>query len=198
MALQTLAAKVQPETKEQYQRALEESGANTANQFIEMLLESFLNPKTETVEVPTPTQAQTEALQLKDNEIGRLKTENSLTDDSLKEATRLIQELKDKIQSLETSKRELENRPPEQLKLENNQVLVDLEPVPLHVLKIEADVKARKLKNPVALATILKDCFWETIRDGRYVPHRIWSETEIKRVHQAIDKAKAERINNAD
>jgi hypothetical protein len=186
MALVAISAKVEPEVKSEFERAFELSDAQTRNQFFEILLEAFLNPKTKEVEVPRPTAEQLEEIQLKENEIGRLKTAIDLETEKLKEEN---ENLKGEITLKSDRITELENRPPEGVKIGENQVLVNLEPVISHVLNIEADVASRKGKGTFTRESILKNCFWETIKDGRYVPYKIWSDFEISKVIQGIKKS---------
>jgi uncharacterized coiled-coil DUF342 family protein len=193
MALQTLAAKVTPETKEQWNKAHEESGANTANQFIEMLLESFLNPKTKPVPVPTDEQAA--ALEAKQAEISRLKTELDLINSGSQENLNRVSDLQTEIENLKAeinSKTEiiqaLENKPAG-LMLEPNQEIITIPPVVSLVLDKEAAIAKQKSGKDYTRTDILLNTFWDGIVKGRSYPFKIWTKRDLEKIKQQLKPA---------
>ena len=211
MPLMNLQAKVQQEVLEQFNTALAESDAGTKNQFIEMLLEAFLNPKTKTLQVPTPTEQQKEEIQIKDNEIGRLETNVSLKEDEIGElqteqvlTSRLIQEKDEQIgnlnQKIDTLNHEIgtlnhgiENlkkgslEKPEGLILEENQVIVTLPPLAAAVLDIERAFAEKKSKQPVSRETLLFDTFWIGITKGESYPYKVWGNSDLRKIQSQLE-----------
>lgn len=187
MALQQFNLKLLPETIEQWKNSFSNSEAQTANEFVELLLERFLNPKTQKIEVlPADFQQQIQNLQ---NEIGQLKTSLSFKDDQISELETRNAELERQISELETRNAELETNPPAPgLTLRENDHIITIPPVIDMVLKKEAEIAAQKSKKVFSGTDILLNCFWETIKDGRYIPFKIWSGGELA---QAVKQLKA-------
>ena len=186
MALVVLSGKVLPETKEQFKEAFENSEAMTHNEFVELLLETFLNPKTKEVEVPTPTADQMEAIQLKDNEIGRLKMQI----DSL---NKVSQEWKDKADALETEglalKTQVEAKPTG-LKIADNQALLTFPPVVSLVLDKEAEIAKRQTGKEFSKQEILLNSFWDSITKGAAYPLKVWSANDLKNLKKQLQPEK--------
>jgi hypothetical protein len=170
MALEVLSGKVQPEVKEQFQAAQSNSEALTFNAFLELLLEAYLNPKTKNVDVPRPTEEQLQEIQLKDNEIGRLKTAYDLKNqevEALGEECRLL------------DKQLQEKQAPG---LEAGQIILTIPPIIGKVLELEAETAKRKSGKEFSFQDILLNNFWESIKNGVSHPFRIWSSSELAKV----------------
>jgi hypothetical protein len=176
MALVVLQGKVLPEVFDNFKRAQENSGAETFNQFMEMMLEAYLNPKTKTIEVVKPTEEQAREIQLKDNEIGRIKTQLSLSADQL--AAR-----DEQVRSLQAQVDELVNRGPVrefvQPELGENQVLIDLPPIVALVIDREAAIARKKSGKEFSRGDILLNNFWESIENGQSYPFKVWTRSEL-------------------
>lgn len=192
MALQVFSGKVTPEVAEQFKAAQENSEAQTFNAFMEMLLEAFLNPKTKPV--PTPTEEQAQALQLKDNEIGRLQTNCSLIESTNQELKNEILKLKNRTAELEARNAELENNPAPApaLELADDQIIVTIPPIMSSVLDIEKEVAEKKTRKPWTVGDLLLNNFWESIKNGVSYPFRIWSSTELANLAKQIKEIEAE------
>ena len=208
-----LQARVTEEIFNLFHETLKESDARTKNEFVEMLLESFLNPKTKTVQVPTPTEQQKEEIQIKDNEIGRLETNVSLKEDEIKELQEdqnlkagIIQEKDELIgnlnQKIDTLKHEIGNlnhgienlkkgslEKPEGLILEENQVIVTLPPLAAAVLDIERAFAEKKSKQPVSRETLLFDTFWIGITKGESYPYKVWGNSDLRKIQGQLENA---------
>ena len=177
MPLEVLSGKVAPEVKEQFQLAQQNSEATTHNQFIELLLEAFLNPKTKPVEVPTPTDSQLFELQLKENEVGKWKSAYDLKNqevEAMGEETRLLTKQLQEIQAPG---------------LEAGQIILTIPPIIANVLEIEAATAKRKSGKEFSMADILLNNFWESIKNGVSHPFRIWSTAELAKVAKELKPA---------
>lgn len=186
MPLVAISAKVEPEVKAQFDQAFEASEAATKNQFYELLLERFLNPKTQPVEVPTPTADQlAEIEQIKQecqNEIGRLKTAHSLEVDQLKSENEQLETDKQGLADLVMAK-------PEGLKLEKNQSVLTFPPVIAAVLDKEAEIAKRQTGKEFSRQDILMNSFWESITNGAAYPLKIWSATDLMKLKKQLEAA---------
>ena len=177
MALEVLSGKLTPEVKEQFQTAQQNSEALTFNAFVELLLEAYLNPKTKQVEVPRPTAEQINEIQLKDNEIGRLKTAYSLIESNNQELQAEILKLTTRNTELETSNAQPKTHHPAPGTIE-----ILLPPIIAKVLEVEAETAKRKSGKEFSFADILLNNFWESIKNGVSHPFRIWSSAELAKV----------------
>lgn len=184
--LVVLSAKVDPEVKAMFDRAFDETEATTKNQFYEILLESFLNPKVKPVDNPDHVKL----IQEQETKIKQLTSEIEAFQGAKNESDKLIAETQHQNSILENQLKELENRPPEGLKLEPNQGLITYPQIIGLVLDKEAEKAARIAKKPFNRADILLNCFWETIKDGSYTPYRLWSNAELKRAVKSLTEQK--------
>jgi hypothetical protein len=195
--LLTISAKVTQETADQFTTAFEASGCETKNQFYELILERYLNPKTKPVEVARPTSEQLQEIQLKDNEIGRLKSAYGLEAaqvEAMGEECRLLnQQLNDAKEQIAA----LSNTPPEpgteKEPLPKEQVLVTLSPIMSVVLDIESELASKRNKQEVSRAQILENCFYATIDEGRYNPHRLWSQSELRQLAKQLKEVELQQ-----
>jgi hypothetical protein len=179
MALINLQGKVLPEVLEKFKAAQENSECETFNQFVEILLESFLNPKTRTVEIPTPTAAQLQEIQLKENEIGRIKIEFDFRDQHIEELTAENSTLRQQLSESAT-------RNPEPVTPNPDQFLLTIPPIMSAVLDIEQEVAKKKSGKDFSIGDLLLNNFWESIVNGASYPFRIWSKAELTRLAKNI------------
>lgn len=190
MALKVLSVKVDPDVWEQWRDTQEKSEAATGNQFVELLLESFLNPKTKTVEVATPTEAQTEALQLKENEIGRLKIQIDQLNEKLHERPEIdpdaIENMKAEIQQKAARISELENQPPKGLEIGENQVLITIPPVVEKVIDKEIQI-GNKHGGNFSRADLLLNTFWESVTKGASYPFKVWTKNDLIKIKKQLE-----------
>lgn len=185
-SLKNLQSKVTDETYDLYEQTLENSECTSRGQFVELLLESYLNPKTKPVEVEKATSKQIEEIQLKENEIARLKTD---LDFKKQEIEALGEECRIYNKQLNDAKKKLEELITTPEPLSKEQVLVTLSPVMSVVLDIEAELASKRKKQEVSRAQILENCFFETIDKGRYDPHRYWDRSELRDLTKQIIEA---------
>ncbi len=179
MALQVFSGKVSPEVAEQFKAAQENSEALTFNAFMEMLLEAYLNPKTKQVEVPLPNFVPLHEIQLKDNEIGQLKTAIDLKNQE-------IEALGEETRTLTRQLNEARAKQPEPLKLEENQVVLTIPSIVAATLKVEQEVAKKKSGKDFSIGDILLNNFWESIKNGASHPFRIWSQSELSNLAKQI------------
>lgn len=190
MPLVVLSEKVQPEVLEQWKKAKEESEAQTGNQFVELILEAFLNPKVKTVHAVKPSDEQAAEVLNLSNEIGRLKTLIDLQKDQILTLEEANNELGHRNAELETRPEPGTRNPePGTVKLEVNQEIITVPPVVSEILNQEAATAARKSGKQFSRGDILLNCFWETIKDGQFVPFKIWSNSELKEVTKKVQAA---------
>jgi hypothetical protein len=173
----TISSKVTQETSDQFTAAFEASGCETKNQFYELILERYLNPKVKTVDVPRPTDEQLQELQLKDNEIGRIKTAYDLKSD---EVVALGEELRLLTKALQ------EKQAPG---LDEGQIILTIPPIIGKVLEVEAATAKRKSGKEFSFGDILLNNFWESIKNGVSHPFRIWSSSELAKVANDLKPA---------
>lgn len=189
MATEVLSIRVLADVKARYQEAFEISGCQTPTSFLETILEAYQNPKTKTVEVPTPTAEQLQELQLKDNEIGRLKSAYSVIESN-------NTELQAEILRLTNRNAELESQPvpapAPTLELADDQIIVTIPPIMSLVLDVEQEIAEKKTRKPWTVGDLLLNNFWESIKNGVSYPFRIWSSTELANLAKQIKEIEAE------
>jgi len=178
MALVSLQGKVTPEVLEQFNTAKENSEAGTFNAFFELLLEAYLNPKTKPVEVPTPTVEQQNALQLKDNEIGRLQQWNGTLTETNELLTSENLELKQLVESTPI---------PTNLVLEDGQEVITIPPIVRLVLNEEAEIAKRKTGRDFTHGDILLNSFWESVEVGRVYPFKQWTRSDLVKLKKQLE-----------
>jgi hypothetical protein len=169
--------KVLPDIKQQFEDAYAQSECTTFNQFFEMVMEAYLNPKTKPVEVPRPTDEQLAEIQLKDNEIGRLKIDLGFKQDA--------------IERLESEKRDLSTQLeeiPQSLKLEANQRIITIPPIVGLVLDREAATAKKKGGKDFTHEDILLNSFWESITNGAAHPFHVWSNYELAQLKKQLQE----------
>jgi len=182
MALVVLSGKVTPEVQEQFKAAQEASEAMTHNAFLELLLEAFLNPKIKNNDVPRPTAEQLQELQLKDNEIGRLQIQIDFANTEVSEKV-------EKIETLQRHISEWNQQEPAQFEPIEGQELISIPTIIAYVLDKEAQTAMRKSGKKLGRADILLNCFWETIKIGRYTPFLLWSNRELSEAVKSLKTA---------
>ena len=185
MPLEVLSEKVQPSVRELYKKAKEESEAQTGNQFIELLLEQFLNPKVRTVEVVKNTPETDQLIQQLQNEIGRLKIEIDFKNQTIEAHEETLKQLGEKVSSIVEPV-------PTVPQLSEDQIIVTIPPIQKVILELEATAAAKKGKT-FSNSDILLNCFWQTVKNGRYNLYRIWSESEIAREILKLKEANAQK-----
>jgi len=178
MALTSLQGKVTPEVLEQFNVAKENSEAQTYNAFIELLLEAFLNPKTKNVEVPIPTEVQKNELQLKDNEIGRLKQWNNTLTETNESLTSEISTLKQTVESTPQ---------PIGIVLEPCQEVITIPPIVALVLNKESEIAKRKTGKDFTHGDILLNSFWESVEVGRVYPFYQWTKGDLVKLRKQLE-----------
>lgn len=179
-----IGAKVTQETADQFNEAFQASGCETKNQFYELILERYLNPKTKPVEVPRPTADQLQEIQLKDNEIGRIKSAYDLKAaevEALGEESRLLSK-----QLFEATAKLKEQQPAAVPELIEGQIILTIPPIMSAVLDIEQEIAEKKSGKKFTIGDLLLNNFWESIVNGASHPFRIWSGTELTRLAKQI------------
>ncbi len=184
MALVVLSGKVTPEVSDQFKEAQANSEAQTHNQFLELLLEAFLNPKIKMVEVPTPTAEQAEALQLLQNEIGRLNIE---LDFKKEEITALGEECR--LLEKQLSETKEQNVSAVLYEPSAYEVLLKIPPIVAMVLDKEAAAANKKSGSVFTRQDILLNSFWESIENGRSYPFLVWSNSELSAIKKQLQSA---------
>lgn len=194
MALVVLQGKVLPEVKEQFQSSQEEAQARTFNAWVELLLESWNNPKTK--EIPTPTEEQTAELesirQECQNKIGRLQTSHTL---ELEKKDEIIQQLTAQLEQLEAQPPapaptpEPEPAPAPKLEPGENQVLIDLPPVVAVVLDRERSTAQKKSRQEFSRADLLLNTFWDGIVKGAAYPFKVWTKSDLTKITNQLKAA---------
>lgn len=185
-----LQSKVTQETYNLYESTLQNTEAKTRGEFVEMLLEAFLNPKTKPV--PTPTEEQTQALQLLNNEIGRLKSAYSVIEANNQELQAEILRLTNLNSDLETRNAELENNNPEPApapQLADDQILLTIPPIISAAIEAEQQAAKKKSGKDFTVGDILLNNFWESIVNGRSYPFRVWSSAELANLAKKVKEA---------
>jgi hypothetical protein len=175
-----IGAKVTQETADQFNEAFQASGCETKNQFYELILERYLNPKTKPVEVVKPSAQQIEEIQLKDNEIGQW---NSMIETA-------NQELQAEILRLTNLNSELESRQPEPSpvpELVEGQELITIPPIVRLVLDKEAAIAKRKTGKDFTHADILLNSFWESVEVGRVYPFYAWTKSDLVQLKKQLE-----------
>jgi len=189
--LMTISARLTQETADQFTAAFEASGCETKNQFYELILESYLNPKTKPVEVPRPTEDQLQEIQLKDNEIGRWRTACDLEAahvEAMGEECRLLSK---QLNEAKAQILELSNTPPvssQVPELVEGQIILTIPPIMSAVLDIEQEIAEKKSKRKWTIGDLLLNNFWESITNGASHPFRIWSGAELTRLAKQIQE----------
>lgn len=183
MPLQPFSGKVSTEVAEQFKAAMNESEAMTFNAFMELLLEAYLNPKTKTVEVPRPTTDQLQEIQLKDNEIGRLKQAIQTGEQQINELQTLNAQLETQNAILEQSQNQPVGEPVEPIE---GQITINIPPIMSIVLDIEHEFAKKKSGKDFSIGDLLLNNFWESIVNGASHPFRIWSSSELTSLAKQI------------
>ena len=183
MPLVNLQGKVDPDVRDQFNEAKDASDAATYNQFVEMLLEAFLNPKTKQVEIPTPTAEQLEAIQLKENEIGRLLIQVDQLKDDLAGQIETTQQMEGETRQL---KQQLESKP-DGLTLAENQTILTFPPVIAAVLNKEAEIAKRQTGKDFSRQDILMNSFWDSITKGAAYPLKVWSANDLRQLKKQLE-----------
>jgi len=130
-----------------------------------------------------------ESIQLLNNEIGRLKTLLDLTQkdcEDLKEAAMLL-----KAQA-ESAEADLINLQRTGMKLEENQIILSLNPVILAILDEEVKAAQKQTGKEFSKGDIIKNLIWDTIRRvSNYPLHKLWSSGEIAQKVKSIKEKTA-------
>jgi hypothetical protein len=172
--LVNLQVKTASEVLTQFEEAYAASECTTKGQFMEAILEAYLNPpKPKTVEVGR--QEDTAEIQNLTNEIGRLKI---LIDQLKQECIQMNGLYTDAKQTMIVLEDELNNREAVPV-IGNNQVIITIPPIALKVLEIEAITAKRKTGKEFSIEDVLINSFWESITVGRVYPWRAWSSGEL-------------------
>lgn len=180
MPLVVLSEKVQPDVLELWKKSKEESEAQTGNQFVELILEKYLNPKVRTVEIVKRTIEDEQEIQNLTNELGRLKTLLTFKDETIESHELTLKQLGDKVASM------VDNVP--NVPILENQVILNLSPKVLEVAKIEAAAAEKQTKKPFSLEDVFTQNFWASIVEGKAYPWRVWSNSEISAIEKRIAK----------
>ena len=155
-----------------------------------MLLKAYLNPKTKPV--PTPTDEQAQALQFKDNEIGRYRSALDL-------AREEVENLKIQVSELKSRNLELENQPAPTpapaLTLADDQIIVTIPPIMSAVLEKEKEVAKRKSGKDFSISDLLLNNFWESVVNGVSRPFQIWTKQELSRLATKIKEQQTPEAN---
>lgn len=184
--LRNLQSKVADETYDLYEQTLADSECTSRGQFVELLLESYLNPKTKTVDVPRATADQLQELQLKDNEIGRLKQALEFSKEELNAMTE-----ESRIFSRQLAELQQQGpKPADPVEPVEGQIILTIPPIMSAVLDIEKEIAEKKSKRQWTIGDLLLNNFWESITNGASHPFRIWSGAELTRLAKQIQEVK--------
>jgi len=181
--LVNLQVKTSQETFRQFEDAYSTSECTTKGQFLEAIIESYLNPpKGKTVEVTK--QEDQDTIQNLTNEIGRLKIEIDLKEDDINKATDLYVEVAGNLANLE---RELNEKPVPVIS--EYEVLLAMPPIMSRVLDIEAATAFKKTGERFTKQDILLNSFWESVTVGRVYPWKAWSRSELAKLATELKAA---------
>jgi len=179
--LVNLQVKTSAETFREFENAYGESECNTKGQFLESIIEAYLNPpKGKTVEVSK--QEDQDTIQNLTNEIGRLKIEIDLKDEKMKELYE--DSSKDLDKKLELI-RELEAQQAA-LVIPINQHIITIPPIIKKVLDIESVTAKKKTGKDFSIEEILLNSFWDSVVIGRVSPFRQWSSGELSNLAKQL------------
>ena len=181
--LENLQLKTTPETLKLFEEIFEESGCTTKGQFIEAILEAYLNPpKGKNIEVSKPED--TAAIQNLTNEIGRLKIERDFLKDENARLESMYTDTNRTALELQEEVRTLQAGPV----IGENDVLVQLSPLLKFVLKLEAASLKKKTGKDYTIQDIFIQAYHEIgITGGRNIPFRQWSAADYKKVESTLN-----------
>ena len=187
-ALVNLQVKTSPETLNTFEEQFAASECTTKGQFIEAILEAYLNPpKGKNIEVSKPED--TAAIQNLTNEIGRLKIERDFLKDENARLESMYTDTNRTALVLQEEVRTLQAAPV----IGENDVLVQLSPLFKLVLKLEAAILKKKTGKDYTTQDILIEAYKEIgITGGRNVPFRQWSAADYKKVESALSTPAAQ------
>ena len=169
-----LGGRVKPETKERFAVA---RGELTFEDITKRLLDALENiESTEQIQqIPEgwiSPEAHAEALQLKDNEIGQLKTAHTL---ALEAKQQEIEGLQTQLQTGENSNTiQLDYKPGE------NQLLIDVNPFVLFAISDEIQAMAKRHGQELSTGEVLVSFFLEMKKNGSVQAARIWTDREFE------------------
>jgi len=159
LPLVNLQVKTSADTFAEFENAYGESECTTKGQFLEAVIESYLNPpKGKTVEVSLAEDLAT--IQNLTNEIGRLKIMADLQAE--------------------------ESQKPTDPVLSENQFIIDIPPIVVKLLEIEAETAKRKSGKNFSIEEILLNSFYDSIVFGRVSPFRQWSSSELSQLKKQL------------
>lgn len=175
--LVNLQTKTTVEVLRQFEEAFAASECSTKGQFMEAILETYLNPpKGKTVEVSSQEDQQT--IELQANEIGRLKILIDQKDEALDRASNLYIEVGTRLKKAE-----------ETPIFNADQILVTIPPIIGKVLEIEAITAKKKTGKDFTIGEILVNSLWESVTVGRVYPWRAWSSSELSDLAKQLKAA---------
>lgn len=181
LPLVNLQVKTSADTFAEFENAYSESECTTKGQFLEAVIESYLNPpKGKTIEVSLAEDLAT--IQNLTNEIGRLKIEIDLKNDANDETCILLQAAKEALHDIQD---ELENNRSSMI-IPLDRHLITIPPIVKKVLEIEAETAKRKSGKDFSIEEILLNSFWDSILFGRVSPFRQWSSSELSQLKKQL------------
>lgn len=180
--LRNLQSKVADETYDLYEQTLENSECTSRGAFVELLLESFLNPKTKPVEVVRPSADQLQEVQLLNNQIGELQTALGFKENEINQAEETRLQLLQQIA-------ELQNRQPEpgQFTPAPGQELITIPPIVRLVLDTEIALAKKKTGKEFNYSEYLLDFFWTGVEEERVYPLYSWSKYHLSKLKKQIE-----------
>lgn len=181
MPLTPLTVKLHPETLELYKRLLNEDASETADQFMNTLLENFQNPR----KIQVSKQEDQERIQFLEKSLQQLQEEINILRDAepvSNEADQArIQELEHKVFLVESENAILKNVEPGQ-KIPENAVILMLNPAMMDLVDICVNKAIVKSKKEFTRVDIFMNLFWEAVSTGRASLPVIFSSSEITQV----------------
>ena len=182
--LVNLQVKTSQETFRQFEDAYITSECTTKGQFLEAIIESYLNPpKGKTVEVSK--QKDQDTIQNLTNEIGRLKIVIDAKDQFYVDQAEVLLQAKRECLNLQD---ELDKQPAAPI-LTKDQVIITIPPIVAKVLEIEAVTAKRKTGKDFTIGEILTNSFWESVTVGRVYPWKAWDRSDLSKLATELKAA---------
>lgn len=132
-----------------------------------------------------PRKEDQDTIQNLTNEIGRLKIEIDLVNETLSINRQLHIDALDDIKALE---KEIDLNQGA-TKLTKDQVIITIPPIVAKVLEIEAVTAKRKTGKDFTIGEILTNSFWESVTVGRVYPWKAWDRSDLSKLATELKAA---------
>lgn len=176
--LVNLQVKTSAETFQGFEKAYSESECNTKGQFMELIIEAYLNPpKGRTVEVSK--QEDQDTIQNLTNEIGRLKILIDRKDEGNAEALREMQNENENL-NIEL------NQMKAALVIPIGTYILTIPPIIKKILEVEAIAIKKKTGEIFNIEDILLNSFFDSVKFGAVSPVRQWSSGELSTLKKQL------------